>query len=423
MARNRNVLLYERAEHYDAADGLTKAAVERGRDLTAEEKKRLQEHMAAMEKIDAEISRLDAGFPVNGNKPTPVVMPGASQANEPTIGRIFAKGQSIEEYVRRQGNDPHANISLGEICKSMALGGGRPEIRAALAEGTDSAGGYTVPSILSSQLIDMLRAKSTVFAAGAQTMTLETGKSTTLAAIASDPVSGWRAENASVSTSDMTFSPISFTPKTLGVIVTASRELVEDSLNLQTAIMTSLSKSFAAEIDRAALIGSGTSNQPKGVSLMSGVGSVSMGTNGLAPTNFDQLVQAVGTLRTANASDPTAYICHPRTDQEYNLLKDSQNRPLIPPDVVGRIPRLVTSKLSITETQGSANTASRIIMGNFADLVIGIRHQVSIELLREKYADVLQYGFLCFARIDVAALHTHRSAMWWAFSSSSAGRD
>ena len=203
----------------------------------------------------------------------------------------------------------------------------------------------------------------------------------------------------------MTFGSVVFNPKTLAVIVTASRELVEDSLNLQQAITMSLSKSFASELDRVALIGAGSGSEPKGCSKFTGVGSVSMGTNGAAIANYDPFVQALGTLRTANAADPSAVIMHPRTDQAVNLLKDSQNRPLERPEAIANLPFLVTSKLSITETQGSASTASRAIMGDFSELIVGVRHVVGIELLREKFADNYQYGFLCSLRADIAVAH------------------
>jgi HK97 family phage major capsid protein len=181
--------------------------------------------------------------------------------------------------------------------------------------------------------------------------------------------------------------------------------LIEDSLLLNDALTLSLTKSFAAELDRVALIGTGVAPQPKGISNVSGVGSVSMGTNGAALTNYDAFIQALGTLRTANVVDPTAVILHPRSDQELNLLKDSQNRPLTRPKAIENLPFLVTSKLSITETQGSSNTASRAIMGDFTELIVGIRHNIVIEVLREKYADSLQYGFLAHLRADIAVRH------------------
>jgi HK97 family phage major capsid protein len=298
-----------------------------------------------------------------------------------------------------------SNFAFGELIRAMVRGGGRPEVRNALSEGTDSAGGVTVPSILSGQIIDKLRAKSSVFQAGAKTVLLETGKPTTIAAITADPVAGWRAENDAVATSDMTFAPVSFTPKSLAVIVTASMELIEDSVNLDQALITALTAAFAAELDRVALIGSGSSNQPLGVSKTSGVGSYSMGTNGLAPANYQPFIEALGVLQAANANDPTAVILNPHVNKELNSLVDTLGQPMRKPDAIQNLPFLVTSKLPQTETQGSSNAASRAVAGYFPDVLIGMRHDFRITILREKYADTMQIGFRADLRADVAVAH------------------
>lgn len=403
MENHSNIreLKAQRGDLLALAEGLIKTAKAANKDLQGSELNQYNTVLASIRGLDGEIQKLEVSQ--TRNQATPVALGRDSTGKSLPI---FGKGQSLEAYVRQNvAGSPDGEISFGELARAMALGGGSPAVRAALAEGTDSAGGVTVPVVLSAMLVDRLRAKSTVFQAGAETLVLDTGKATTITAIASDPVAGWRAENAAVATSDMTFAPITLTPKSLAVIVTASRELIEDSINLNQALMSCLTKSFAAELDRVALIGAGSATEPKGCSKVSGVGSVSMGDNGAALTNYDPFVQALGTLRTANASDPTAVIMHPRSDQELNLLKDSQNRPLSRPACIETLPFLVTSKLPINETQGSANTASRAVMADFTELIVGIRHNIVIEILREKYADSLQYGFLAHLRADIAVKH------------------
>jgi HK97 family phage major capsid protein len=87
-------------------------------------------------------------------------------------------------------------------------------------------------------------------------------------------------------------------------------------------------------------------------------------------------------------------------------LKDSTGQPLARPNAIKDLPFLVTSKMPTTETQGTAvGTASRAIMENFAELVIGIRTQIGIDVLGERYADVGQYGFVAWMRADVQVMH------------------
>lgn len=413
---NLNEVKAERHDVYLAADELIQRAKTNKKELQGADLSHYNALIARMKDLDNQIEQcekvrntaINPGSPYNGPRvPVPVSQP-ALMARDTEGNRlpIFAKGESLAAYMRQElGSSPDDEVSLGGVCRAMAIGGGSPAVRNALSIGTDSSGGYTVPVLLSTQLIDALRARCQVFAAGAQTLVLDGGKSTTIAAIASDPVAAWKAEGAAVATSDMTFSPVTLTPKTLSVIVTASRELVEDSLNLDQALMISIAAAFAQELDRVALLGSGTAPQPKGVSNMAGIGSYSMGTNGAAIANYDPFVQALAILRGANAQDPTAVIINPRTDLEINLLKDSQNRPLGRPKAIEALPFLVTSKLPINEVQGSSSTACRAVMGDFTELLVGMRAALRIEFLREKYADTLSYGFLCYLRADVAVKH------------------
>ena len=82
---------------------------------------------------------------------------------------------------------------------------------------------------------------------------------------------------------------------------------------------------------------------------------------------------ALQALRTANAADPTAAVMAPRTEATYNKLKDSTAQPLRRP----------------------------VILGNFAELMIGMRTQIRIDLLKETFAANGQYAFLAWMRSDV----------------------
>ena len=54
--------------------------------------------------------------------------------------------------------------------------------------------------------------------------------------------------------------------------------------------------------------------------------------------------------------------------------------------------------------------ASPIIVGNFAELWIGIRTQLRIQILRETYAANLQVGFMADLRADVQVAHAESFA-------------
>ena len=315
---------------------------------------------------------------------------------------VLNKGDSL---VQCMGSAGRTDLTLGGFLRAMVGVGDSGKYRNTLQEGTDSTGGYTVPHILTAQLIDKLRAQSVLMRAGATTMVLPDGGEVSMAKLTGDITPYWRQESVSVTTSTPSFGQVTFQPRTLIALVKASRELLEDSINVEDALMMSFAQALALEVDRVGLIGTGASGEPLGVLNTSGIGNVLMGANGLKLSNFDPYVNVIYQLTQDNAQMPTAFIQNPRTTSETGVLKDSQNQPLQKPDILQDIPILETTQVPINDTQGSATDASRVYAGVWSDLVWGVRHELVIEILREKYSDTFEYGFMAHLRGDYVVRH------------------
>lgn len=290
--------------------------------------------------------------------------------------------------------------SIGTLMKAMVTGTNSATIKNVLAEGTDSAGGYTVPTVLVRQFIDRMRAQSVCVEAGAQTVLLDTQK-TNIARLETDPVPAWRSENAAVAESDPTFGTVLMTARSLAVMCKVSRELLEDSVNVEAALTNALAQALALELDRVALLGSGTAPEPTGIVNTANILSQSMGTNGAALTSYSTLNTALASLAAYNAT-PTAAIMAPRSYFSMAALVDTTNQPLLKPWSLTDLPLLKTSQIPITQTQGTSTDASTIIVGDFTKLIIGVRQGIRIELLKERYAENLQYAFVAHMRADIA---------------------
>src|SRR5262249_30592202 len=157
-----------------------------------------------------------------------------------------------------------AKLSFGHLARAMITGPRSDLERRALAEGADSSGGVSVPDITYAGFIDKLRSAVVTIRAGARTVPLTSDK-TTVARLLTDPAAAWRSENAAVTTQDATFDGVVFTPRSLAVITQCSRELLEDSINIEEILTNAFIRSFAVELDRVALQGSGSAPQPRGV--------------------------------------------------------------------------------------------------------------------------------------------------------------
>lgn len=300
-------------------------------------------------------------------------------------------------------------LSIGRMMNIMVNGAEKARAtekeQRSLQEGTNSAGGYTVPSLLLSTFIDKMRAKSVCQQAGASTVLLDSNK-VSIARLATDPVAAWRAELGNVATSDPTFEQVQFVAKSLAVTVRVSRELLADSINVEAALEDALARSLALEVDRVCLFGTGVDPQPKGITLAAGIQTVSVGgANGGQLTNYAPVLQGLQKLSEANADATTAIVMAPRTKYALAGLLDTTNQPLNAPAIVAKVPQLDTIAVPVNMTKGTANNATKIIMGDFSQMMLGVRQELEIEISREKFIDTLEVAFVAHLRFDVQFAH------------------
>lgn len=403
----------------------------------ADIEKRHDEAMAKLDKLDAELRRYEkteqqerlnanyrAGLDDGVNADRRVSM-------RPIPDDVTYRGDGEGAWVTRSGwtdtkarnaevrvltpresfaTERYDGPSLGECLRAMILGPRNDAEKRALAEGTDSAGGFTVPTPLAAIYIDKLRAASVVMRAGATTVDM-TSETLAIARLATDPTMSWRVENSEVTASDPTFERVLLEAKSLAGLVKVSRELLEDSVNIAAILENAFIQAAAIEFDRACLYGDPNDDEPTGVVNVSGINTL---TN-LSPDGGvlwpDKLVDAVFAGPENNAPEPTAMIYAPRTGKTMAKLKDGQGLPLRYPDVVANVPKLMTTSIPINETVGSGTANSSIITGYFPHMLVGLRTGLRIEILKERYGEYLQYGFLAFMRGDVQ-LAQKKSFTW-----------
>lgn len=307
--------------------------------------------------------------------------------------------QSFRSWAAARSTLPenYRGMDAGKFLRAMVVQDKTEAERRALAEATDSAGGYTVPDILSASLIDKARAQSVVMQAGAQTVPLTSDKNT-IAKVLTDPTPAWRLEGGNVANEDATFAAVVLVPRSLAVVVDVSAELMADSLNLATALPDILAAAMGEELDRVALSGSGTAPEPTGIINTSGIGTFAQDA---LIANYANLSKVRTGILTANRGPVSAYIMHPRDEGSFVDLTDNTGQPLMSPRAVEDIPKLTTTAIAIDG--GTGSDESTIIAGNFAHLIVGIRSAIQVELFKgPKYISNLQYTMVAHMRADVA---------------------
>jgi HK97 family phage major capsid protein len=305
-----------------------------------------------------------------------------------------------------QGNDE--DFSVGKIIRARILGDQKNlndfELKAA-GEGIGAAGGWMISEEVSARIIDLARNLSCVQKAGALTMPMPTAEMR-LVKIASDPTAYWVAEHAEITESDWTLAPINLKAMTVGCLVRASLELLEDAGNSGTALEQSMAAALALAVDRVALLGDGVT-EPRGLDHCTGVNLISMGTNGATLTNYDPFSNAVEDVADHNGQ-AGAVIFAPRTFYTLDRLKAATtNQPLLPPQSFIDLKKFVTNQVGIADTQGTATTASKAFVGDFSQILYGIRKPLEVEFTRQGGTGTFakcESLIRCRMRLDVAVL-------------------
>ena len=137
-------------------------------------------------------------------------------------------------------------------------------------EGTDTAGGFTVPNIVSSDLIylremyGVARRNSRIYPMSSDTLLVPSATGSTTVYYAS--------EATAITDSQLTFAQVSLSAKKLAVLTIASKELGEDTvIDLGAALARDMAYAIAKEEDNACFNGDGTSTYGSITGILQGV--------------------------------------------------------------------------------------------------------------------------------------------------------
>lgn len=226
--------------------------------------------------------------------------------------------------VERKGGFLVPTISSREALNHFNATNGPISTRAGLDSATSTKGAeakFTVPG----DFLPLLRNRMVVGDAGATFMAGLTGPVAFVNQNGAGTAS-WVAENpgSDVADSNLTLQQITLSPKTLTSTTSYSRQLLaQSSYDIDGIVRQDLAAIIAIELDRAAIDGTGASNQPTGILATSNVDITSVvgGTNGAQPT-FANIVDIESLLCKANA-DVLGQIAYVTTPQIRGRLKQT----------------------------------------------------------------------------------------------------
>src|ERR1700732_266306 len=364
-----------------AIEGVARAA---GREMNAGEIARASKLLDRVDAIDAALT-VSTGTSAAARPATegPGALNGGNEGMD--IDTLDLAGLERHAIRRDQGDSFEARarsraglaagepigFDLGDVLRARVFGARTDAEKRAISVSSETAAGFLVPELVSSNVFDRLRPLNAFLSAGAGELDLSGGWFHSYARVSSDATATSHPENAEILQSTPAFQLIRLIPRTIAVNVSpVSMEMLTASPNVGDVVSQNIAKAMAAEIDRQCLLGKGhlelngmlTGGVPGVLSTVLGAGAgAQLGGSGATSPNYDAMVDAQTALLTANAPPPKAAIMATRDYGAMGKWKSTQNQPLQPPPALANLRYFQSSKLPINQKISSTSTYSSLL--------------------------------------------------------------
>jgi len=383
----------KRAKLITDARSITDAVIAEERAaMTAEEEQRFDALMAESDQVKATIERAERAEADTRSLEQTVA---ASATRQPTTalptGRAFL---ATPEYRAAFGEWLRYGEGVGPEVRALL---DRPEAR---AQGTGTtAGGYTIPTELSSTLLDTSLRNVNVMRQLATVITAS--NNTNVATTSAHGSAAWTSESVAYNESDETFGQVTFAAYKATRIVKVNKELLSDSaFDIEAYLNDEFSMSLGV-LEEAAYVNGDGSSKPTGVVGGSTLGKSFTSQTAVTADELVELFHSLGRRYRINATwlASDAFIMGVRKlvtgvsgDKTY----------LWQPGLVAGQPDTLLGRPVVTSDNVPAPTTGNksVLFGDFRRYWVVQRQGVAFARLNELYAANGQVGFLCDLRVD-----------------------
>jgi HK97 family phage major capsid protein len=334
-------------------------------------------------------------------RPAPdVVAPGAAQPEKAELRTAFKNlllgGAS---YITEE--ERAALEEAGAMPAAMSR-----EMRA-MAAGTGSAGGFTVPRIFLPKITETMKAWGPMLDPGAIDL-LETDGGNLIewpSLDDTDKEGSQFAENAEITDDggqDAVFGQLTLSAYMHNSeIIRVPLQLMEDSaFDIENRLMTPLfGKRMARTANRKLTTGTGSS-QPQGIAVGAGAGVTAAAVAAIAA---DELFDLQHSVDPAYRQSPTCgWMFHDDTLKMIRKLKDAENRYIWQPGLTSGEPgTILGNRYYVNQAMAVPGASNRsVIFGDLKNYIVRRVGNFSIFVFRERYMNNTQLGFMAFGRFD-----------------------
>lgn len=364
---NLKALLEKRAEYQQTMDNLVKTADTEARAMTEEEVAQFDAAESAIRAIDETIAREERARSMN--RP-----PEASSGIE---NRAAEEEKAFADYI------------LGRVS----------EMRAGEQNMNMANNGAIVPTSIANRIIKAVRdrcpilARATIYNVKGTLKVPVWGKANST----HDITVGYQSEFTELTADSGKFTSVDLGGYLAGALTLIGRSVENNgSFSVVDFIVNQMADNVATFIEGELLKGTGSSAAQGALNSTTILTAASA-----AAITADELIELQANVKQAYQAN-ACWIMNPNTFTAIKKLKDGNNRYLLQDDVTGEFPyRLLGKPVFLSDNMPViAAGAKTVLYGDCSGLSVNFRENISIEVLREKYATQHAIGVVAWFEFD-----------------------
>ncbi len=364
------------------------------RDLSEDEEGALELALQVRDDIKDELHRREL---YNTREPISPDTP-ARTIDFPSV-RVSANGDYSEPTNNGNGKRTYRSVFCGgkdvrlesggfesfeQFCRCVASGRFDPRLESrTMVEGVGSLGGFTVPSVMASEIWSPVLEDSVVLSR-AKLYVIDKGSGISIPILenydhSAGPygvVPSWVAEEAASTSQDMTFNSLELFTYKLMLYCTVSNMLLADGLGFQAQLGDAMKKGLAFTLDEVFLSGNGV-GKPLGV--LNDPAMITVSRSAAGSISYTDIISAFSRLHPSCVKG-AVWVIHPTVIPELCGLVDAGNHNLWVPNVADKAPgRLLGLDVVLSEKLPELGSNGDILLCNFSNYAVALRREITLE--------------------------------------------
>lgn len=328
------------------------------------------------------------------------------RAIDETIARM-EKTAKFEKKVVEPGTEDRAVLEEKEFADYVF--GKITEMRAGEANIDLSGNGAIIPTSIANRIIKAVRDICPIF----EGATVYNVKGTLKVPVWGKTTKGhdiavaYQTEFTEITADSGVFTSIELGGYLAGALTLIGRSVENNgSFNVVEFIVKQMAEEIAAFLEKELLVGT--------VGKATGALSTTnkMTANGQNAITADELINLQAQIKQAYQND-ACWTMHPDTYAALKKLKDSNGRYLLQDDITSEIPyKLLGKPVHLSDNMPTLGAGAKAVLyGSYSGLSVNMRENISIEVLREKFATQHAIGIISWFEFDSKVTDANKLAV------------